>query len=305
VTLLNSLFKLLGYGLCRILPIDWVSALGARKGRYSLSTQKKLNLRAAKNLIQMNVAQDHDIIIQSLQQHAGRAALEMLVADRIGQAGLINWLPHSDFDQIVASKRSIVFVTIHMANLGDIAQAAIVQKIPHYQLGFITRKIESSIDYWVANRGRQKTLGNCRGWVLKGTQKLTFRILRELKKPPSSVLFHIDEAKHHQVYCPTFGRHLPNQSNLQHAVRLAKLSGACLVPILLKRQSVQTVRFSLEVLDVFDMSKGDILMTDTSTTDASTADFYEINVIKSVDMLMEQAVLKAPEQWLSLYHLRL
>jgi len=62
-------------------------------------------------------------------------------------------------------------------------------------------------------------------------------MLRELQTPPSLLVLHVDESRHHQVHCPTFGREALKGINLKYAISLTKRSGACLVPVYLLRDN--------------------------------------------------------------------
>lgn len=289
MNLIQDAIKLLGYGLCRIMPIDQVSAFGAKIGRYDKATQQRLDQRVRVNLDHLGWEVDQKELIFALRKESGRAALEMLMADRIAKAGRIYWDPHTEFERVVAEQRSIVFVTIHLSNLGDLTGAAIVDRLPHYRMGFVTRKIESWVDNWIATRCRNETLGKRSGWVLSGSRDLARRMVGELRNPPSCILLHIDEARHHQVQVPTFGRDLPKNANLRQAVRLAHLAGACLVPLVVTREPEDTVSFRARVLDVMD---------------TRVAEFSVEDAIEKIDGLMLRVTRGTPSQWLQLYHLR-
>lgn len=286
---IGDLVKLIGYGLCRVLPIEQVSDFGARIGRYNQTTQKRLDDRVRANIDKLGWSANQDQLLDELKMESGRAALEMLMADRISKAGRIQWEPHPEFDSVVVKQRSIVFVTIHLSNLGDLTGAAIVDKLPQYRMGFVTRNITSGVDKWIATRCRHLTLGNRNGWVLSGTRNLARQMVEELRNPPACTLLHIDEARQHQVHLPTFGRGLPKQANLTQAVRLAHLAGACLVPLVVMRQGMGIPAFTVHVLDVLDTKATTFRIEDT---------------IINIDKLMENVVRESPAQWLQLYHLR-
>lgn len=287
--MVGDLAKLIGYGLCRVMPIDQVSDFGARIGRYDHSTQIQLGDRVRTSVEKLGWSVNQDQLMDTLKRESGRAALEMLMADRIAKAKRIEWEPHPGFESLVAQQRSIVFVTIHLSNLGDLTGAAIVDKLPQYRMGFVTRKISPGVENWIATRCRNQTLGNRNGWVLSGTRNLARQMVDELGHPPACTLIHIDEARQHQVHVPLFGRPLPKQSNLNQAVRLAYLAGACLVPLIVIRKMAGKPTFKVRVLDVVDPLATQLNAEDT---------------ILQVNKLMEKVVTESPGQWLQLYHLR-
>jgi lauroyl/myristoyl acyltransferase len=289
MSVMGDSLKLFGYALCRLIPIDWVSALGARQGRYRKQKQIELNFRVKHNLELLGLSDQASTIMPALQKQAGRAALEILVSDKIVKHGCIKWQPHAGLDAVTQANRPLVFVTIHMANLGDLVGAKLSAQLPNHTIICITRFISSTIERWVIKNCRQKTRGSSLSWLESRNSNLARKVLYALHHPPSLVLLHIDEAKHHQIHFPTFGRPLPKESNLRYAIRFAQLSGACLVPILLTRSQPDALQFELHVLNVFDLAKP-----------VSTE-----MLINQVDTLFTQAVKQTPEQWLSLYHLRL
>lgn len=287
--IMDDLVKLIGYSLCRVMPIDQVSAIGARMGRYNRKKQQELDVRVLANLDKLGWSTQHHQVLTELRRESGRAALEMLIADRIAKAGRIHWEPNPEFESVVAQERSIVFVTIHMSNLGDVTGAAIVNRLPNYRMGFVTRKISSGVDNWIATQCRNQTLGKRDGWVLSGTRNLARQMVEELRKPPACILLHIDEARQHQVHVPTFGRTLPKQVNLNQAVRLAQLAGACLVPLIVVRNATDRVGFVVRVLSVIDTRE---------------KQFRPESAIAGIDSDMHSIVAASPARWLQIYHLR-
>jgi len=91
------------------------------------------------------------------------------------------------------------------------------------------------------------------------------------------------------VYVPTFGRTLPKQANLNQAVRLAQLAGACLVPLVVMRNATDQVSFIVKVLSVIN---------------ATETQFRGESTIARIDKDMHAIVRASPARWLQLYHLR-
>jgi lauroyl/myristoyl acyltransferase len=301
----HGLSKLLGYGLCRLLPIDWVSDFGARRGRYSKAKEQQLLPRLENNLRFLGV-QEPSQAIRQLRQASGRASLEMLIADRIVRDGRIAWEKSDAVDAMIRDRRPLVFCSIHLANLGDVLGAAVVShianKVSGYRMGGSTRHISDPTDRWIANHSRKKLLGQEDAWISSPKSGLARQMLRELQTPPSVLLLHVDESRHHQVHCPTFGRAAPKSINLKYAIGLAKRSGACLVPVYLLRDNdtghdirsrkttVTSALFTIHTLRVIDFTQPDL---------------NEQEVFKQLDQDFEQVVRAYPEQWLQLYHARL
>ena len=291
--LLSSIGKILGYGLCRLLPIDWVSNFGARRGRYSPAKEQALKPQLLRNLEFLGVSEPR-LTENALRQESGRSFLEMLIADRIVRAGRISWMPNDELDQVIIQQRPIIFCSIHLSNLGDVLGASLVKeiarKMPEYRMGISTMRLIDPIDHWIATRSRRLSFAGQKGWVTGPRTGLAKQMLKELLHPPSLLLLHVDESRKHQVHCPGFGRDLPQGINLRYAVKLAMRAQACLVPVYMLRDPVLPARFTVHTIRVMDFNK---------------TRYQEQEAIQTLDQDFEQAVRQHPEHWLQLYHARL
>jgi lauroyl/myristoyl acyltransferase len=293
VQFVQALGKIIGYCLCRLLPIDWVSNLGAKMGRYREAKENELQPRVESNLKFLGVDPPSPLLTR-LKAENGRAALEMLIADRIARAGRVRWIPNQELDHAIQQKRPIIFCCIHLSNLGDVVGASIVHEFgyraPDYRMGGATRQITDPIDRWIANRSRRLLLGQQHAWVSGPKLGLARHILKELMTPPSLLVLHVDESRKHQVHCPSFGRKLPKGINLRYAVKLATRAKACLVPLYLLRDSTATAHFTVHTIRVMDFN---------------SVSYDEQDAIQTIDQDFEQIVRRYPERWLQIYHARL
>jgi len=291
--LISSLGKLVGYGVCRLLPIDWVSNLGARRGRYSPAKEHALRPQLIRNLQHIGV-RDTQVTVDALKKESGRAFLEMLIGDRIVRAGRVNWLPNNDLDQVIQQQRPLIFCSIHLSNLGDVLGASLVKeiatKMPGYRMGISTMRLNDPVDRWIAARSRRLSFGRQQGWVTGPRTGLARQMLKELLNPPSLLLLHIDESRKHQVHCPSFDRDLPQGINLRYAVKLALRTKACLVPVYLLRDPDAPAHFTVHTIRVMDFNSVAV---------------DEQDAIQTIDQDFEQIVRRYPERWLQIYHARL
>ena len=292
--LLSSMGKILGYGLCRLLPIDWVSNFGARIGRYRGAKEYELRPRVEINLKFLGVDYPGPLLSE-LKAESGRAALEMLIANRIARANRVRWIHNQELDHAIQQKRPIIFCSIHLSNLGDVLGAAVVHafatRAPRYRMGGATRQIGDPIDRWIANRSRKLLLGKQSAWVSGPKPGLARQMLKELMAPPSLLVLHIDESRKHQVHCPSFGRDLPQGINLGYAVKLAIRTKACIVPIyLLRNPDAPPAHFTVHIIRVMDFNSVAV---------------DEQDALQTIDQDFEQIVRKYPERWLQMYHARL
>lgn len=288
----SDLGLLLVYGLCRVLPVAWVSAFGAWRGRYRGAKRVELEQRARQNLAEIAKDADPAVVIPMLHAASGRALLEVLIADRLAMSGRLAVKHHAALEGAIASNRSVVFALIHQANLGDVAGAAIGHAFPMVKQRFvITRHIQNPVMRWMVARTRHQSMQGMAGVVSGPMQGLARDMLRGLtQEAPSIALLHVDEARHHQIHFPGFGDDLPTKGiNATHAIRLARRAGAVLVPVLLSRDKSCPTRFTLNVISVWDMA------TETRTNEA---------VCHEMSQMFEQAIVNDPAAWLNLYHRR-
>lgn len=288
----SDLGLLLVYGLCRVLPVTWVSAFGAWRGRYRGAKRVELEQRARQNLAEIAKDADPAVVIPMLHAASGRALLEVLIADRLAMSGRLAVKHHAALEGAIASNRSVVFALIHQANLGDVAGAAIVHAFPMVKQRFvITRHIQNPVMRWMVARTRHQSMQGMAGVVSGPMQGLARDMLRGLtQEAPSIALLHVDEARHHQIHFPGFGDDVPTKGiNATLAIRLARRAGAVLVPVLLSREKSCPTRFTLNVISVWDMA------TETRTNEA---------VCHEMSQMFEQAIVNDPAAWLNLYHRR-
>jgi len=289
---LADLGLLSAYALCRLLPVSWVSAFGAWRGRYRGAQLKELEDRVRQNLVEIAPEVDPALVLPRLRAESGRALMEVLIADRLAWSGRLTFASCAEFDAAVNSDRSVVFALIHQSNLGDVAGAAIVKAMPQVSKRFIvTRDIRNATMQWMVHRTRRQSMRGMQGLISGRATGLARQMLDSLlRERPSIALLHVDEASGHQVVFPGFGRHLPQKgSNAGYAVRLARSAGACLVPVSLSRDPGCPTRFHLRTLSVWDM------LTDPRDNQ---------HVLEDMSRLFEQEILKDPSNWLNIYHRR-
>ncbi len=299
---------LAAYGLCRVLPLAWVSAFGAWRGRYRAAQLKELEDRARLNLAEIAPSANPEEILPRLRAESGRALMEVLVADRLARSGHLSFKPNQELQDMARQNRSIVFALIHQCNLGDVCGAAVGQAFAHVRhLYVVTRHIQNPVMRWMVQRTRHKSMRGISGLISGPAPGLARQMIEGLsERPPSIVLMHVDEARAHQVAFPQFGRAAtdpdsgpdsgPNNSrgtgkgnNASYAVRMARRTAACLVPVAITRNPLSPTRFELRALSVWDLA------TDDRTNQA---------VLHDMSALFEAEILKDPAQWLNLYHRR-
>lgn len=293
--LLNGAAKWIGYWVCRALPIDWVSHIGSKMGRYGPKAEQSYQDRLVKNLTLLGVGPSSlATSLSSIRRESGRAYLEMLIADRIVRGQRIRWAPCPELLKALHDQRPIVFCSIHLSNLGDVTGAEIIRFVsshaPGYRFGYSARTIHDSVERKIVERSRNHYIGDAQAWVMGPTGGLARRLMAELARPPSCILLHIDESRHHQVHCPSFGRVLPDRINLSYAVKLAIKSRSCIVPLYIVRDGSKRVGFTMQVIRLID---------------CATHQQNSHNITRIIDADFEQVIRFHPDKWLQCYHARL
>ena len=282
---------LAAYAVCRVLPIDWVSAFGAWRGRYRGAQLQELEARARANLAIIAPDQDPARVLAQLRRESGRAALEVLIADRIARARRVHWQASPEFEAVVAQKRSVVFALPHLCNLGDVLGGSLIERHSHFVFyDGITRKFQNPTMRWLMDRCRANLLQGRRGRIHAPDPGMARRVLKNLANGPSALFIHIDEARGKQVPFPGFGRPIADKGlNVHYAIRFARRSGAVLVPATMHREPGRAVRFTARPLAVWDMAS-------TSASDAE--------VLAQMQQAFEAEIATNPSDWLNIYHRR-
>lgn len=292
---LHGLGLTVAYWTCRVLPITWVSGLGAWRGRYRGKLGQTLEARARHNLTAMGSDHHADSTITELKRAAGRAALETFIADRIVKQGQVHWHDCELLDHAIACQQSIVFVLAHLDNVGDVLGAAIVKRFSGArEHAVLTRHIQEPTLGGLIRRTRLLSFGTHHGWIEAPSPGIAKRALSTLLNGPATLVLHIDEARQHQVHVPSFGRPLAVKgTNIHYAVRFAKRSGAILVALSMRRDDDRPTHFHVKPLFTRDMA----VANHQKAPDATC--------IVDIDEAFATHIKKHPASWLQLYHLRM
>jgi len=245
----------------RILPLDLASAIGARAGRFRGRRLAELNRRASLALpaVAPRLAADDDArraLLARLRANAGRALVEALNTDRLCRDERILLMNHDVLARILASGRPLIFVSVHTANLGHLLGAALLQRVP-YRAATTTRPLPNRYSERLSRRIR----AGMDVEVVHAGMAAARTLLRHLGRPRRSLLLHLDEARGRQVRFPVFGAAPPSHGNLRLALRLARLTGALLVPAHLSRRRAGA-HFFLHLAAPLDLSDPACAMDD-------------------------------------------
>lgn len=296
----GDLGLLLVYGLCRVLPMRWVSAFGAWRGRYRGDTRAELEARVCQNLTEIApelAPEAVSEVLTALRRESGRAALEVLISDRIVKAKRIRWLEHPGLNVALEQNRSVVFALVHVCNLGDVLGGDILDRFDHFRTReVVVRTIQSPVMRWIVKRCRARLLRDLPGLIQAPHAGQARRALTELQNPPAMLMLHVDEARGRQVAFPMFGASEGDGrvrdakgTNAAYAVRFARKASAYLVPVVMQRSDSDPLSFEARVLEAWDMA-----------CEAKSDD----QVLAQMSGAFEAIILQNPAQWLNLYHRR-
>ena len=281
----------LEFGLChtlRLLSIEQCSAIGAWRGRYGAGEQRNLDRRARAAIAmlrpELRDTPQLDALLAQLRQNAGRTFLETLVNDRIDQSARVQVADPVALERVLDRHPSVIFVAVHMANLGDTMGGALLKATGRSGIT-VTRPFLNRFRQRLSNKLRQYQ----NGIVLPPGIGATRQLLRHLQSPGTFVLLHLDEARGKQIHFPTFGRPIPRGSNLSIAIRLAAASGVPLVPVHLQRHP--GVRYTLHTCQPLHVP--------------ADSNQEEQDVIATqLDRHFTDVIQKQLSDWLQLYYLR-
>lgn len=234
------------YGLFRILPIRWCSAVGAKLGRFQGAERRIVTSRIQKNLLWIlpSISEsDRLAISHAIIKNAGRSYFETMIVDRLLANGLVNTSPPEHIRKQLTEGRPLILVTVHLANLGDLIIASLADLLLRqygYEVGGSpTRKMTNPWLSSLATHIRERYLKGINGRGYDPNLKTARDFYRFLMKPRSVVLLHLDEAYDRQVHFPTFGRPIDPRGNVTKAIKLAAGTGALIQPVYLTRESTE------------------------------------------------------------------
>lgn len=291
------------YGLFRILPIGCCSALGAKLGRFHGAERRIVTSRIQKNLrwiLPSISASDRFALSETILKNAGRSYFETMVVDRLVANGHSDTTPPEHIRKKLSDGISLILVTVHTANLGDLMSATLSNLLfRNFQYNF-----GASPTRPITNRLIQGLSSHIRGCYLDGTpghsSNPDFRSARDfvkgLLKPRSFVILHLDEAYDRQIYFPTFGRPIDQRGNVIKAIKLAARTGALVQPVFMTRAMSET-DFKLTWLPSFHVESDDApLNKDTVMRHAQQLnELFEPRVFENLADWAQICYLRSPE----------
>jgi KDO2-lipid IV(A) lauroyltransferase len=217
-----GLLKTSGYYLMRVLPTDWGSGFGAMMSRLSPGDYPESDARARRLWQTLRPeASDPastDAAMRRLWRHVGRTAAEIAILDRLWGEGRIQVEGAEHLAAPIDAKKPLLAAAIHLGNWEVISVTGIM-------LGYHGASLALILENRFEQRRIRESFG---GRMIHATSNSGRAIVRELRERP--VVIYIDDFARGRVHAPAFGRPLKPEGNIAYVVRLAKITGAAIVP---------------------------------------------------------------------------
>lgn len=279
--LLGALNLALHYG-CRLLPIDWVSAIGARagtlNGRYRFAAARRRAEAGFVKLCGGASAADAAAAVDRLFAHVGRVMLEFSVLDRLWQAGRIAAVGTEHVMAARAAGRPLLVMGLHLGNWEAIGPTLIGLGLDGFKGFYQPPRSRFEHKIAVAARARYGAIALRPGIAAARTAR---RLLVERR---GVLLVYADEERRGHVSTPLFGRAIPPRANILDIVRLAAASGAAVVPAYVERLG-EGARFRVTFLPPVELA----------------ADAPTIANVRRLDEVITPLVLAHLDQWYMLF----
>lgn len=211
----------------RCLPTNWVSDFGAFMSRFSRLQYPRSEARARK-LWQVQRPGEADpastdAAMRRLWRCVGRTMAEITVLERLWDEGRVEVEGAEHMAAARDAGRPILPVAVHVGNWEVISVTGI-------KLGYHGACLALVLE----NRFEQRLIGRLRerfgGRMVHATATSGRAMVRELQERGPLVIY-IDDYSRGRVHAPAFGRPLRPEGNIAYAVRLARLTGAAMIPV--------------------------------------------------------------------------
>lgn len=265
----------------RVLPIDWCSAIGASLGFLNWRFFYKADqARIGWVYAALSGAGPDEVsgAVRRLFVGLGRLALEFSTLDRLWARGRI---AVAGAEPLLAARRegrSVIVMGLHLSNWETIAPALTGLGLRGFKWFYQPRRNRFINRVLVPARER------CGAELLRPGVAAARIARRHLVEERGVLLAFADEERRGRVSAPLFGRPLPPRANLLDIVRLARISGATIIPAYAER--LQGARFRVAFLPPVELAP------ETANADAVLAED-----IARLNRTIEPIVLAHLDHW--------
>ena len=237
---------------CRLLPLDWCSAvggaLGILNGRYRFHAQRE---RARRGYLLLaggdKTPGDAGRAVMRLFDNTGRTMLEFAILDRLWPAGRIAIAGAEHFVRARAGDRPVLVMALHLGNWEVIAPTMIAL-LPGVKGAGFYMPPRNRFEHMMVVAARRHYGGTMFPPGVAGA-RMAHRLLVEER---GVLLVYADDERKGHVSAPLFGRELRPRANILNIIRLAWASGAIVVPAYAER--LRGARFRVTYLPAVDLA---------------------------------------------------
>lgn len=277
----------------RLLPTDRVSDIGARLGERGGRKRQVASDRARAALRRIRpeaTPGEIEALLAAHWRHVGRTFAEFAAHHRILPEGRIAIEGEAHLRRVLAEGRPLIVAGTHVGSWETIPGALAALGIPFraiFQL--LPNRFRMRIALAMRDTSRSP-FGEAAVPILP-TLAAPFEAMRLLESRQAALLYYVDEHWDGRVQAPSLGRPIRAEGNIMRAVRLARRSGAAIIPAYGLRLG-EAARFRVTFLPELDLGPA------RPGREGVLAD------IAALDAAIEKLVRAHPEQWFMLHAFR-
>jgi KDO2-lipid IV(A) lauroyltransferase len=236
--------------LLRVLPTDVCSdcgaVMGSWSGRHRYPAQNR-RARTAWSRLRPEAADPATVeaAMERLWRNVGRTMAEFSVLDRLWQEGRVTVTGAEHVAAVRSAGQPLLVVCMHLGNWETIGVALVGLG---YRGASFYQPPRNRFEHRIAVRIRHRFAGS--DSLVLTSQSGLREIYRVLAQADFMMMF-VDESIDGRVHGPLFGRPLEARGNLARVVRIARRSGAALVPAFAER--LDGARFRVNFLPPLDL----------------------------------------------------
>lgn len=244
--------QLLGLNCLRLLPVTWVSSIGAYLGQYVAQKAIRDNVPwisvMHKSLERLKGIEDQhqreDWIIDWTKR-IGQVRAEFLVLQRIAEEGYLEIIGQENLLNIT---QPAIFASCHLSNWELLAYVA--TKLPRITCDLYVPP-ENPLYRHIADQARQAWQAQID--FIEFSPRAIFQLTKSLADGKNLLLF-MDEEKDDYIWGPSLGRELPYAGNRWFAARLAVRHQVDIVPSYVR--SLGASRYQVVIEPKLDRCEG-------------------------------------------------
>ncbi len=275
-----GLRNLISHYALRLLPMDAASACGAVLGQLSARRYRESDARARalwRKLHPGGGAAAEDAALRRLWRNVGRSMAEYSVADRFWANGRIQLEGEEHLRAAVETGRPVIILGTHLGNWEMIPLTLSCLGCNPTGIYLVP---DNRFEHRILVRARERS-GRFAG--IPARPENVGKLLRALRDGRLAIMF-VDEFVRGRVQAPAFGRRIQPRANMAYAARLAKASGAILLPAYGLRLD-NSVRFRVTFLPPVEPSQ------------APDPRVARVRTVAAINAVLEPIIAAHADQW--------